>query len=215
VTAAGLGSLVLLLLTRAPGAPCTSTASCLAEVERAQRDTRALTADFTQVKHLSLLGEPLVSRGRLSFRRPDRMRLEIAEPVQATVVVNGRDVRLPGLSEQDAQALATAPVGAIFSQLGALFVGDTASLHEGFEVVAAPAGEGVTVTLVPRLESWRRIFQRLELRFEGAEMLVREIRIEDALGDRLEITLEHVQRNVDLPEALFEPPPGGNHPGGR
>lgn len=186
-------------------AACTSTPSCLAAIQHGQKDTRSFTADFVQVKHVSLLDEPLVSRGRMSFQRPDRMRLEITEPVQAVVLINGREVKIPGISEKDAKAMSMGPVAGMFTQLGALFSGDTAALQKGFDVTARAnaAGDGVDVVLVPREESWRKLFRHIDLHFTGSDMLAREIRLEDGFGDHLEVKLENVQRNVALPSDQF------------
>jgi len=200
-----------LLLALPPGAAaanaCGSTADCLAAIEKAQRDTASFTADFVQVKHLSLLDEPLVSRGRLSFRRPDRMRLEIREPVQALVLIDGRQVHIPGVSKKDAEAMSMAPVAGMFTQLGAIFSGDRAALERGFEVEASARGDAIDVALVPRDERGRRLFRRIDLQFSGAALLAHRIRLEDGLGDHLEVTLDDVRRNVELPDALFRPAP--------
>jgi len=46
----------------------------------AQRGTRTLTADFTQTVEAPGLPAPVVSRGRLTFRAPDDLRIDYTEP---------------------------------------------------------------------------------------------------------------------------------------
>jgi outer membrane lipoprotein-sorting protein len=192
-----------LLSSPALAAPCDSTASCLKAIEAAQRDTRSIDADFRQVKHLTLLDEPLVSTGRFVFAKPDRVRLEVKEPEPATIVIRGNDIHIPGLSEKDRQALSASPMVAMFTQLGAVFSGSVDTLEESFEVEAKAEGDGVRLVLTPRSAEWRKAFQRMQLDFAGAELVVRDIRIDDSLGDRLEITMENVKRNVELADDLF------------
>ena len=199
-----LSCLVVLVPAFAAAAPCADTADCLRTIQKAQEKTTSMTADFVQEKHLQLLDEPLQSRGHLSFRRPDRMRLEITEPMHSTIFINGRDVHVPGMSEKDKQAMAMAPAAAMFTQLGAVFTGATENLQQGFEVTAKPASDdGIDVDLVPRLEAWQRVFRRMQIRFTGPDLQAQQIRLEDALGDRLEVRLENVKQNVDLPDSLF------------
>lgn len=205
LAAPSLALVVSLAASIAAAATCNTTAECLAEIEKAQRQTKSMTASFVQVKHLELLDEPLTSRGVISFRRPDRMRLEIVDPIATTVLIKGREIHIPGLSEKDKQAMAMAPASAMFMQLGAVFTGDTASLNEGFEVEARPtAADGIEVTLVPKVEAWRKVFRRMQIEFAGADRSARQIRLDDALGDRLEVSLENVKLNPDLPDSLFE-----------
>jgi len=199
---------ILLGATAAEAAACATTDACLAAVREAQRNLESMTADFVQVKYVQLLDEPVTSRGKLSFRRPDRMRLEIEEPVRSTVLIRGREIHIPGVSESDRRAMAAAPAAAMFTQLGAVFTGDTEKLGAGFDVTAAGAGDDVEVTLVPRPESWRTVWRRMQITFGGSDLMARQIRLDDALGDRLEIRLQNVKRNVDLPESTFAPEGG-------
>jgi len=195
---------VLLASPSRASAQCTSTETCLRAIEAAQQQTHTITADFVQVKHVSLLDEPLVSSGRFVFKRPDRIRLQIEQPQPAIVIINGSDVQIPNLPERDRQALAMAPTTALFTQLGAIFTGSTHALQDGFDVTATQDGAAIQVKLVPRLASWQRMFRTIEIRFAGADLMAEAIRLEDGFGDRLDITLRNVQRNTDVPDALFE-----------
>jgi outer membrane lipoprotein-sorting protein len=199
-----LGVLAPLAVCAAAGAACTSTADCLRVIEQAQRDTRTVTAAFTQVKHVSLLDEPIVSSGRFVFKRPDRVRLQIEKPHPATVIINGHDIHIPNLPERERQALAMAPVEAMFTQLGAMFTGSMQTLQAGFEVTAHDTGASIEVTLLPRQASVQQMFREIDLGFSGAELFATQIRLADALGDSLEITLHDVQRNVEVPDSAFD-----------
>ena len=163
-----------------------------------------MTAAFVQVKHVSLLDEPLVSSGRFIFRRPDRILLKIEQPQPLTVTITGRDVHIPNLPERERQALGMAPMAAMFTQLSAIFTGSMQALEQGFEVAAAEDDSAIQVNLVPRQESWKRMFRSIQLRFAGPELFVQKIRLDDALGDSLEITLSDVQQNIDIPDAMFD-----------
>lgn len=208
MTLRNLGALVVLAALVARPLPaaerCASTDACLRQIEAAQRDTQSIAADFEQVKHVSLLDKPLVSRGRFVFKRPDRMRLQIVEPQPATVIINGREMLIPNLSERERQAMAMAPVAGSFTQLGAIFTGSTRVLQEGFDVNASADGDAIAVKLVPRQERWARLFKTIAIRFGGPHLMAQTIRLDDPLGDYLEITLRNAERNGDVPDALFE-----------
>ncbi len=199
-----LGVFAPLALCAAAGAACTSTADCLRVIEQAQRDTRTVTAAFTQVKHVSLLDEPIVSSGRFVFKRPDRVLLKIEKPQAATVIITGRDIHIPNLPERERQALAMVPAGAMSAQLGAIFTGSTQALQEGFEVTARDTGTSIEVKLLPRQAATQQMFREIDLGFSGAELFATQIRLADALGDSLEITLHDVRRNVEVPDSTFD-----------
>lgn len=185
-------------------AHCTSSEACLQAVEHAQRDVRTVAADFTQVKHVTLMDEPLVSSGRVLFKRPDRILLKIEQPEPLTVAITGRSVHIPNVPDHDQQALGMAQLAAMFAPLSAIFTGSEQILKESFDVTAREDDQSaIQVDLLPRDASAKRMFRNIQLRFTGPELVAQTIRLDDGLGDNLEITLRDVQRNVDLPDALF------------
>lgn len=186
-------------------AACASTDSCLQAVAAAQRDTRTIEADFVQVKHVGLLAEPVVSNGRFAFKQPDRVRLDVESPDVATILIDGRNVRMPGLTEQQQKAMGAAPIGAMFGQLAKIFGGDIEELRKDFEVTAGADGAGVHVRLVPRRDDWKKAFRSIDLRFSDNLTHLETLRLDDDLGDSLEVTLRNVRRNRELSDALFRP----------
>lgn len=190
-------------------AACDSTDTCLQAIEAAQANARSVSARFTQTKHLSLLDAPLVSTGRFLFKRPDRIRLDIETPRAATIVIRGHEISIPGIPERDRQQLAMAPMASMFSELGGMFGGSTSMLRQHFDIAAAPAGGAIEVTLTPTVSAWQRSFRTIQLRFAEPDLVLSSMRLDDALGDRLDIVMSDVQRNPDLPDSLFtiEPTP--------
>jgi outer membrane lipoprotein-sorting protein len=157
------------------------------------------------VKHLGLLAEPLVSSGRFAFKQPDRVRLDVESPDPATILIDGRNVRIPGLTEQQQKAVGVAPVGAMFGQLAKIFRGDVEELRKDFDVTAEADGTGVRIRLVPRRVDWKKAFRSIELRFSEELTHLETLRTDDELGDSLEVTLRNVRRNRDLSDAFFRP----------
>jgi outer membrane lipoprotein-sorting protein len=182
---------------------CDSARACLAELETAQKETATLTARFVQTKHVSLLNEPLVSSGRFVFKRPDSVLWVVEKPEAATIFIRGSEVEIPGLSTEDSRALAMAPLMTVLPQLGSMFVGDTSKLESQFVVSAYEQDGRIVVRLRPRLEGWRKLLVQLELRFGRPDLLLREIAMTDAFGDRLDIVLHEVVRNAQVPDSTF------------
>lgn len=197
-------ALTALLSAVSVHAGCESTDACLRAIEKAQADTQTISGEFVQVKHLNLLDEPLVSTGRFVFKRPDRMLLSIEQPQRTKLVIKGQDVQIPNLPERERRALGMAQAAAMFTQLGAIFTGSTAVLREGFEVAASEEDATIKVKLVPRQAAWKQMFQSIDIRFGGPDLLAQQIRLEDALGDSLEVTLRNMRRNIDVPESTFD-----------
>lgn len=196
-----------MLLAAPARAACWSTGECLRRIEAAQLELQSLRARFVQTKRLSLLDEPLESTGWFLFKRPDRVRWETETPERMTVVISGRQVYVPNLPENEWQALATVPFTTMLSRLGALFTGELKALEQSFEITAGDGDSAIRVQLVPRDEAWQQSLRRIDLTFAGPEVIISSIRLQNALGDSVEVRLEEVVRNVDVPDSLFETGP--------
>ncbi len=203
------------LLCRAlPGAAagadlCVSSADCLQRLREAQSQTRTLAADFVQTKHLSLLAQPLTSSGHFTFKAPDRIRWQVEKPQPLTILINGRDVDIPGLSTSDRDALAQAPLASLFTELGAVFTGSLDRLQESFAVDAGAHQADIWLKLAPRQDSWKRLFRRIDIEFAAPAFLPQRMRLENAFGDRIDIEWTNVRRNLEVPDSAFRRGAGG------
>ncbi|MDX2171156.1 MAG: outer membrane lipoprotein carrier protein LolA [Deltaproteobacteria bacterium] len=198
--------IALLFLAGVAHAACDSTPSCLQALEAAQTSLRTIDAHFTQTKTVSLLTEPIVSTGRFRFKRPDKVRLDIQTPQLATVLIDGRTVSLPGIDAEQMKDMSATPMIDLFTELGALLGGQVNQAMTHFQVHAQADGDGIAVTLTPTLPAWQRLYKRIDMTFGGHPLAIRTMRLDDALGDRLEIAMRDVQRNAELPDAIFTTP---------
>jgi outer membrane lipoprotein carrier protein len=203
----GALALSLTLLLAPPSvalADCRSTPECLALLDEARKDLRTLEADFTQVKRLSLLNEPIESSGRFVFKGPDRLLLQVDRPAPTRILIRGGEIDIRGLPESERRALQGSPLAGTFASIGALFTGSLRQLEESFALQARRSGDGIEVELRPRQDRGTHVLRSMRLRFGGRNLLIEEIHIEESLGDSLTITLDNVRRNTGVSDTLFQ-----------
>lgn len=199
---AGALSCLLAALPGEASTRCQTTPDCLGAIQEAHGDLSTLTASLVQTKHLSLLDDPLISTGRLAFKRPDHLLLEMESPRPLRIVMNGSRLVIPELGPEANAALESAPP-ALLSRLRAIFAGDISALDESFEIRASEDDAGITVELEPRDAQKFNAVPAMRLRFERPTLLLHTIRVTHALGDVLEIVLSDIRRNPVLPDLTF------------
>lgn len=187
-------------------APCTETVACLQLIEASQRTTRTLSARFEQTKHLSLLTEPLVTRGHFAFRQPDEVMWRVDEP-PITVRIDRDGIHLPDVPGVKDEVAALAPFSAMMRQLSGLFAGSLSNVRETFEVTAAPDAGAIRVHLVPRDPQLQHMFRSIDMSFVGPEWVVVTIHFEEALGDSLDIAFSDIHRNDAVANAALDTTP--------
>jgi hypothetical protein len=195
----------LVALLNAPAwAVCDSTDACLQAIEASQRGTRALSAKFEQTKYLSLLAEPLTTHGRFAFKAPDQILWQIDEPAFSVRIDRG-GVHLPDLPQARAEVAAMAPFTAMLREISGVFAGSLNSVRNAFEVTARGDAAAIQVQLIPRSAQWQRMFRSLDLTFAMPDLVMNRVRIEEALGDRLEIVFSDIHRNDAIAEGAAGP----------
>jgi outer membrane lipoprotein-sorting protein len=69
-------------------------AAILAKFDETQASTRTLTASFTERKEIHLLREPVVSKGRFFYTKPDDVLLQYTDPEPRTALHEERAAQL-------------------------------------------------------------------------------------------------------------------------
>jgi len=186
--------------------PCDSPETCLQVIARNQSATRSLSARFRQTKHLSLLTEPLVSTGRFAFQQPDQILWQLDEP-RVTVRIDRQGIHLPDLPGAAADAAALAPFSDVMRQLSGLFTGSTSTVESKFVVQAQADDASIRLHLVPRDAQWQRMVRALDVTFLLPAGVVKTMRLDEAIGDHLEIEFSDIHRNDGVADAAFSEKP--------
>ena len=176
----------------APAAPggCGTPQQCFARMADAQRGVARIRAGFRQTKHVALLKDPLVSTGRFTFERPDRVRWEMVTPEPLIVEIAGASLRAgPPGSVAEVEA---GPAVGLFRDLGGIFAG--ASDYAGEQRFAlAPGTSGPwSFVLTPRDPSVARVIRAIDIELDPATGGPRRVAITESSGDRTEIELVDV-----------------------
>lgn len=166
---------------------CGTPEQCLARMVAAQLGVERIRAEFRQTKHVALLAGPLVSTGRFSFERPDRVRWEMVTPEPLIVEMAGGALRTgpPGaVAEVDA-----GPATGLFRDLGAIFTGVPGYADvQRFALAPGTAGP-CSFVLTPRDPSVARAIRAIGIELDPASGGPRRVTITETTGDRTEIEL--------------------------
>jgi hypothetical protein len=140
-------------------------------------------ADFTEIKTLSMLKQPLESSGVLIYDAPDHLEQRITRPRPQSVVLDRGVVTLQVGPHRRVLRLADYPqLAPLIEGIRATLAGDRAALERLFELDFSGSLEHWQLRLEPRAAQLAASLQRIELQGEGAA--VREVRVQQSDGDR-------------------------------
>ncbi|NTV52671.1 MAG: outer membrane lipoprotein carrier protein LolA [Candidatus Firestonebacteria bacterium] len=199
------GLLLSLLLMWGPGVVWgdgDADAQRLAAVQKQTAALRSLAADFTSVKTVAFLSEPIRTHGHLLFEKPNRVAWEVTSPFKAAVVYDGR-AALRYLADPRGhwtrQTEGPDPVLAeTMRQLQMWLSGQAFASGEAYAITTEP-GPPLKVRLVPKHSGLRKFISSLEMTFGEKLDVVRTLILTEGSGDTTRITFERIVINEPLP----------------
>lgn len=176
-----------------------------------QKRVGGLSAAVVQRKRDPLLKDVVVSRGKLSFRKPDSLRWEVESPEQRIVVMDGRTVTTYFPKRKEAERRDMQDDFGTRAALGLFESGISPSLpklERRFHVDLFRSHDEVVLRLIPRSKMLSRSIASIRIHQDPVDGILRRIVVEGTRGDRTETTFSGVTLNPDFPPGTFTLPLG-------
>lgn len=175
-----------------------------AKINAAAAAMPSMTCDFTQTKHLSMLREKMVSKGKMYYRKPDRLRWEYVSPYKYTFILNGSKVSVAGNKRND---VIDTRNNKLFKEIARIMMstvtGRALSDTGDFTITIDETTTAWNVTLVPKRKNIRQMFSKIILKFRRSDCQVQQIELYEKNGDRTEIKLQNIKTPSAVNDALF------------
>lgn len=172
-----------------------------------QASITSLDADFTQERKLPALKAPVVTKGRISFSKPDKMRWQLGDPVETLAVSDGATLTLVDTAAKTARRTGVnSPQAARFSLLSGKAFESPERFQQAFEIIESRVSSGIhQYTLKAKDRKIRSqipwIF--LDIDPEKSELRGMEMELQDK--SRLRTVFQNVKFNRKLDDSLFKP----------
>ena len=171
-------------------------------IHAAARDIRNVQAAFTQEKHLQILAQPLLSRGRLIFATPDRLRWEYETPLPSVLLMNeGRVQRFvktgPAWTEDASAAL---PAMSFVMQEIGRWMNGRFDENPDFEARLEPGGR---IILTPRKEGLATVIQQIVLQLADTPGVIASVTVYEDEFNFTRLLFTDVIVNQPVDPALF------------
>jgi outer membrane lipoprotein-sorting protein len=190
--------------------PASGPASALEDdvfsrISLAVKKVHTMSSAFEQERRAAMLKDPMISRGRFYFAKPDKIRWETIDPVPAGFSVNGQEARRwQGTSDPPEKiTLSEAPfLQALIQQITAWTSADFASLKGRYDLKVI-GEDPVTVGLVPLLAGERDYVAQVTLVFSPDLTYVTSVRIREKKGDEIVLRFSNAVINEPIADERF------------
>ena len=184
---------------------CLGWADSFDGIRGAAANVMAVQADFVQEKHLPILAKPLVSTGRLYYRRPDALRWEYTAPVKSVLIMHDGETRRFVESEQGGRLVEDASARMQAMQVVMPEIsGWLSGRFQDNPLFDASLSKGNHILMVPKDEGMQRFIQRIELVMAGTPGVIQEVLIFESEKAFTRMVFSDTRVNPELDDRLFQ-----------
>lgn len=194
-----LVSLLLIPLT-AKGATPISADEVVKRLKEVQAKTKDFSADIHQEKKLSLLKDKIVSRGRIRFKKPDKVSIEFFHPESSQMVFDGKTALLYYKEEKLAErySLRSNPIAERYL----LFSKDPFQEKLAEWKILEDRESFLVMEIIPKVKD--PLFVKTRLRVSKKDWMVIGMDMVEKNGDTTSIRYSNMKVNTGLTESDFE-----------
>ncbi|MEE3449032.1 MAG: outer membrane lipoprotein carrier protein LolA [Bacteroidales bacterium] len=150
----------------------------------------SLECDFVQTKHLKVLNNELVSRGKMYYLKGGKLRWEYLEPQSTVFAINGKD------DPNRIKAKAAAMILDLVS-------GGCLNDGSGFESSVEEKDGFYSVELLPKRREIKMLFEKITLSFDKKTLLVSKAELTAKNSDVTSVEFHDIKTGVDIPSDMF------------
>lgn len=174
-----------------------ATATSLAALMQLLQQSGGVRADFVEQRTISILAEPIETRGTLYFAPPDRIARVTTHPGRSTAVIRGTRAEVADETGQRIFDLRTGDVAySLISNIMVLLRGDLPVLRERYEIRFDADGPAWQLELIPRGDALKAIVTLV--RVKGVGSTVTEMDTLETNGDATHATFSNVETGLDF-----------------
>jgi len=165
-----------------------------------QEKTKDYSADLYQEKKLSLLKEKIVSRGRIRFKKPDKVSIEFFHPESSQMVFDGKTAILYYKEEKLAEryALRSNPIAERYL----LFSKDPFQEKLAAWKILEDRESFLVMEIIPKVKD--PLFVKTRLRISKKDWMVLGMEMIEKNGDTTSIRYSNMKVNTGLTDSDFE-----------
>lgn len=178
--------------------------AAVATLNKTSSQLKSLQCDFTQTKHLKMLKDKMISKGKMYYSSPDKLRWEYTSPYQYIFIFNGTKVYIKNKGTQN---VIDTKSNKIFKEVARIMMqtvtGKALSNSEDFSVSISKDSKSYQVILTPKKKDLKQLFYKVRLNFSQTSKLITEIRLDEKNGDYTVISMTNTKIDIPLNAKLF------------
>jgi len=176
----------------------------VSKISQASRDMNTMQCDFTQVKELSFIDDQMSSKGKMFYKKTNKIRWEYTEPYQYVFSMDGKNGRMTIGGKTT-----TIPVNQskLFNEISKVMVSSVSGTglvdSPDFDTEFFVGSNDNKVVLIPQKKEVKDLFSSIQLFVNKSDNRITSVELVEKSGDKTTITLKNIQVNTAIDDKIF------------
>ena len=165
---------------------------------------QTLQSDFTQTKNLALLAEKVISKGRFSLRKQDKVRIEYLTPFRYLLVMNAGQIFIKDEQKTSRVSAGSSKTLQSVNRIMLDCMRGTVFTNPDFKTTALESANGFLLSLSPSSSAMSKMFRSIDVYLDKTNYDVTKLTMTEKNGDYTEMVFQKTVRNPALNDELFK-----------
>ena len=188
--------LIILIMSMVSFAlPAQNNQKIIDHINQVAHSLKSMQADFVQTKTMKMLGDKMVSNGKMYYH---------TTPYSYTFILNGDKVLLKKGTRKD---VIDVNKNKVFKEIARIMmssmVGTCLTEKKDFSVSVAETDKTYTATLIPQKKEMKQMYTKIVLTFTKKTSMISRVVMYEKNGDNTEIVLKNVVTNKAISPSYF------------
>lgn len=172
-------------------------------VNATAKNTKTLTTDFVQYKHMDFLANDIETSGKMSFKSPNALLWQYVKPYKYSVVFKNNKISINDAGKKSSMDTGSSKM---FDKLNKLIVGSVSGNmfdETEFSISYYKTGKHNITKLVPKDAALKKYIKQMELYFDKKNNMVEEVKMTEPSDDYTKIVFKNKAANAPVPDSVF------------
>ncbi|MDR3094909.1 MAG: outer membrane lipoprotein carrier protein LolA [Bacteroidales bacterium] len=175
------------------------------KIQQANTKYTGIASRFKQTKHISVLGEDVLSEGHFYYKKPDKLSMQYDQPVGDLMLLNGeRFVMVNAGKRMVTSAKANSKMRSMKNVLSNCLAGDVLQLNA--DVITCEDTKKYNVVIAKFAKSPKNIYTKVVLSFDKSDGSISILRTEEKDGSYTVYELVGKEFNTAMDDTHFQTP---------
>jgi outer membrane lipoprotein carrier protein len=171
-------------------------------LEEAHRETKSFSADFIETAHSSMFVKPQKGKGKVYFKKPEKIRWEQTDLKNQIILLNGKSIRISKggkeVTNEQSKIVFKRIQNMMIQMLSGSFLNE-----KDFKILYYERNEQIKLHLLPKNQRLSRYIKRIELLFDKKTLTLLEMTMIEDETEKMVYTFFNVSINKTLNDSLF------------